>query len=176
MLKTELTQEERRFAAHNHRLIHAYLMRRRLPEEEYYAIAAMGYLDAVHRYLSNAELQHHAFSTVATRAMRQSVSHAMRSRFGRRHHMPEVSLETGGRNGAPLWGISDGKSEQKLDEVLLLHTLSQTLTPQQCELARMRLAGYSVREIAGMKKLSEKRVRTQLRKAQNSFRQLRANT
>lgn len=68
-----LTEEERRFAAENHRLITAFLIRKRLRADEYYAIAALGYLGAVQRYLSEPALRRLAFSTVAERAMRRSV-------------------------------------------------------------------------------------------------------
>lgn len=172
MLDSALTDQERRFAAENHRLILAYLARRGLPEEEYYAVAALGYISAVRRYLSRPELHRHAFSTIANQAMRRSVSHAMRTRYGRRHHMETVSLDTGGADGMPLHAISDKRMEQQLEEVLILHALSAKLPAQQYDLMRLRLAGYSVREIAAEKKLSEKKVRTLLRKTRESYTRL----
>lgn len=164
MLKSRLTSEEQRFAAEHHRLIPAYLIRRGLPIDEYYTVAALGYLDAVHRYCSQPALQRHAFSTVAGWAMRQSVSHDLRARHGRRHRIETVSLETGGVDGMPLTGIPDRDEEQEIEKLLLLHALSTSITAQQFKLVRFRLAGYSVREIAAFQKTSEKRVRTQLRK------------
>ena len=173
MLKTRLTQEERRFAAEHHRLIHAYLSRRRLPAEEYYAAAALGYLDAVHRYCAQPALKRHAFSTVASRAMRQSISHAQRSRYGRRHQMGTVSLETGGISGGPLTGVPDRRSEQELEATMLLYAASGNLTAQQRELAWLRVAGYSMREIAKLQNTSEKSVRLQLRKVRRALAWLR---
>lgn len=172
MLKSALTDRERRFASENHRLIPAFLARRGLPEEEYYAVAALGYLSAVRRYLSQPELRRHAFSTIANQAMRRSVSHAMRSRYGRRCRLETVSLDTGGTDGTPLRTISDKGMERQLEEVLILHALTAKLSPQQYDLARLRLAGYSVREIAEAKKLSTKKVRTVLQKAREVYAQL----
>lgn len=172
MLNRSLTEQERCFASENHRLILAYLARRGLPEEEYYAVAALGYLSAVRRYLSEPQLRRHAFSTVANRAMRQSISHAMRSRYGRRYRAETISLDTGGADGTPIRAVSDERIEQQLEEVLLLHALAAQLSPQQYELAGMRLAGYSVREIAAAKKLSTKKVRLLLRKAKGICKKL----
>lgn len=114
MLEAPLTQEERRFAADNHRLIHAYLLRRGVPEEDYYGAAALGYLDAVRRYLSEPMLRRHAFATIANRAMRRCVSHAMRARYGRRHQLQTVSLDTGGTDGGPLSALGDLRADEKL--------------------------------------------------------------
>ena len=172
MLNTPLDSRERAFASANHRLIHAYLLRRCLPEEEYYAIAALGYLDAVRRYLSEPALKRHAFATVANRAMGRSVSHAMRSRYGRRHQIQTVSLETGGPDGGPMTDPGDLGADRQMEEVPLLHALAENLSPSQYELVLLRLAGYSVREIAKGKNISEKRVRTQLCRAKKLFAQM----
>lgn len=72
----------------------------------------------------------------------------------------------------PLHAISDKRMEQQLEEVLILHALSSKLPAQQYDLMRLRLAGYSVREIAAEKKLSEKKVRTLLRKTRESYARL----
>ena len=167
-----LTEEEQRFASANHRLIHAYLLRRGLSEEDYYATAALGYLGAVRRYLSEPALRQHAFATVANQAMRRCVSHAMRARYGRRHQIQTVSLETGGPDGGPRPAPMDLRADLQLEEVLLLHALAEKLPRQQYELARLRLSGYSVREIAAAKNISEKKGRTQLHKARRLFDQL----
>ena len=172
MLKTPLNRKERAFASANHRLIHAYLLRRGLPEEDYYAVAALGYLDAVRRYLSEPALQRHSFATVANRAMGRSVSHAMRSRYGRKHQLQMVSLETGGSDGAPITVSRDLREDPQLEEVLLLHALAENLPAQQYQLAMLRLSGYSVREIAKDQNISEKKVRTQLRRVRKLLAQL----
>lgn len=172
MPKRALTREERRFAAENHRLILAFLARRGLPEEDYYAVAALGYLEAVQRYLSQPDLRRHAFSTVANQAMRRGVSHAKRMSNRRCCPAETVSLDTGGMDGAPLYHLCGGSMDRRLEEVLLLHALSARLPAQQYELIWLRLAGYSVREIAARKKMSEKKVRSLLRRARRAFGEL----
>lgn len=47
-----LSLEQRQFAAEQHNLIYAYLNEKGLYHEEYYDIAAFGYLQAVKRYLT----------------------------------------------------------------------------------------------------------------------------
>ena len=172
MKNIPLTEEEQRFASANHRLIHAYLLRRGLSEEDYYAAAALGYLGAVRRYLSEPTLRQHAFATVANQAMRRCVSHAMRARYERPHQLQTVSMETGGPDGGPLPAPMDLRADQQMEEVLLLHAMAEKLPRQQYELARLRLSGYSVREVAAAKNISEKKVRTQLHKARRLFDQL----
>ena len=61
-----LSPEQRQFAAEQHNLIYAYLKEKGLYHEEYYDIAALGYLQAVKRYLTQPALRQYAFSTIAT--------------------------------------------------------------------------------------------------------------
>lgn len=68
-----LSPEQRQFAAEQHNLIYAYLKEKGLYHEEYYDIAAIGYLQAVKRYLTQPALRQYAFSTIAWSAMRQSI-------------------------------------------------------------------------------------------------------
>lgn len=167
-----LTEEERRFAAENHRLITAFLIRKRLRADEYYAIAALGYLGAVQRYLSEPALRRLAFSTVAERAMRRSVFHSQRAQFGRRRRICTVSLETGGPCGGPLYKACGFGPDRQVEDRLLLQALFENLTSQQFDVIQLRLAGYRLREIAAIKGISEKRVRTLLAKAKRPIEEL----
>ena len=62
-----------RFAEKNHKLVYAFLQEQRYDPGEYYDLAVMGYLRAVERYCSHAHLRRFSFSTVAYRAMQQSI-------------------------------------------------------------------------------------------------------
>ena len=61
-----------RFAEKNHKLVYAFLQEQRY-DGDYYDLAVMGYLRAVERYCSHAHLRRFSFSTVAYRAMQQSI-------------------------------------------------------------------------------------------------------
>lgn len=74
-----LSDVERRFASEHHQLIYGFLNKHALAEDEYYGVAALGFLRAVHSYLTKAELRRFSFSTIAYRAMSQSVSQYRRS-------------------------------------------------------------------------------------------------
>lgn len=62
-----------RFAEKNHKLVYAFLQEQRYDPGEYYDLAVMGYLRAVERYCSHAYLRRFSLSTVAYRAMQQSI-------------------------------------------------------------------------------------------------------
>ena len=68
-----MTERQRRFAAKNHNLIYRYLHEKGWEVSEYYDIAAFGYLRAVRRYLTEPGLSIYAFSSIAWRAMAQSI-------------------------------------------------------------------------------------------------------
>ena len=69
-----LTEEQRQFATERHSLIYSYLREKGWDDGEYYDIAAFGFLRAVKRYLTEPKLRQYAFSTIAWRAMGQSVA------------------------------------------------------------------------------------------------------
>lgn len=69
-----LTDEESRYAAEHYALIHRFLNKKRLPEEDFFDVVVFGYLRAVKRYLEEEKLRKWDFSTIAWRAMRSSVS------------------------------------------------------------------------------------------------------
>ena len=65
-----LNQKERSFAEENHGLIYSFLNYYRLPEAEYYGLAAMAYLQAVKEYSKRPELREkYKFSTIAFKKM-----------------------------------------------------------------------------------------------------------
>ena len=69
-----LTEDQRRFAAENHNLIYRYLYEQGRAVDDYYDIAALGFLSAVRRYMTKPELRRYAFSTIAWRSMKQSIA------------------------------------------------------------------------------------------------------
>lgn len=165
MLKVALTTREQQFAAENHRLIFAFLNEQELAEVDYYDIAALGYLEAVHRYLSEPSLRSFAFSTIAYRAMLKSLSHSLFIQL-RQQRIEAVSLDTGGPDGMPY--PQQAIARRRFEEQLFLHALAG-LPAHQYELVRMRLDGCTVREIARRKKTTEKKVRSLLRQTRQTL-------
>ena len=167
-----LTDRERQFASEHHQLIYGFLNQHGLPESDYYGVAALGYLRAVHRYLDNAGLNRFSFSTVAYRAMSQSVSQHRRGLNRPPGVGDPLSMDTGGIDGAPLnCGIStvERAAYEELEEHLLLHSLFQRLSPAQAQVVRLRLQGYGIQEIARRQAVGEKKVRNLLRQIRKVF-------
>lgn len=167
-----LTDVEREFASEHHQLIYGFLNRHALPEEDYYGVAAMGYLHAVHRYLGEAKLQRFSFSTIAYRAMAQSVSRYRRGLQRQAGAGNVLSLDTGGTTGGPI-GCPASAMEQtayvELEENLLLHALVKELSPRQWEVVQLRLQGYGIHEVAQRQAVSDKTVRRLLRQIRERF-------
>ena len=76
---TPLTPEQSDFAAEHHNLIYSYLNKRHLPEDEFYDIAAFGYLRAVRKYFEREDLRAYKFSTIAYPCMQSEIGSYYRS-------------------------------------------------------------------------------------------------
>lgn len=149
-----LTDEQRQFAAENHGLIYRYLHERGWTVGEYYDVAALGYLYAVWRYLTVPSLRQYAFSTVAWRGMEHSISSFHRAQ-ARERETERRYLETA-RMTAP-------DPMEELEARLIFHDLASISSPEQIELASLRLQGYSIAETARSKGMDSRRVRKLLR-------------
>lgn len=156
-----LTEEQRRFAAGNHSLIYSFLNRQELDSQEYYDIAAFGYLSAVRRYLTQPTLRRYAFSTIAWRSMQRSVA-AFHRAEARRTQAEQRYLET----------VAVKDPMEELEAKLLLHDLASAATRPQYELAALRLQGYSIAEAARQRGMTPKRVRRLLKELYRAYLQL----
>ena len=149
-----MTEEQRQFAADRHNLIYAFLHEKGWAPGEYYDIAALGFLRAVMRYLSEPGLRQYAFSTVAWRAMGQSITSYHRTE-ARRLESEQRYLQTVQPHNADPY--------EELEANLILHDLVTMTSEEQYRLASMRLQGYSIAETARSQGMSPKRVRKLLR-------------
>lgn len=85
-----LTPPEREVAARHCSMIDRYIAQRRLPREEYWDVAALGFLLAVKKWFARPDLYQYEFSTIAWAAMRSSVNNERRKQARR---IEAVSLE-----------------------------------------------------------------------------------
>lgn len=144
-----MTDDQRRFAAGNHNLVYSFLRRERLDPDEYYDIAAWGYLRAVLRYFREADtLKKIPFSSVAWKAMRSSISTFLRAEE-RRRETEQRYIEAQPAPADPF---------EVMEADLLLHDLVSDFGNRQYELASMRLQGYTIAEIARAQGMSPQRV------------------
>ena len=148
-----LTEEQRRYAADNHDLILAFLRRENYSADEYYDIAALGFLRAVKRWFNDEGARCYRFSTVAWRSMRQSIASYRRAET-RRRETEQKYFEN-----APAQPDLMEETEYNI----LLHDLASKDGKRQYEMARLRMQGYSVAEVARKQGMSAHRVRKLLK-------------
>lgn len=149
-----MTEQQRQFAAEHHSLIYAFLREKGLPASEYYDIATFGFLRAVCRYLSDPALGAFAFTTIAWRAMGQSVSS---------FHRAEARRKDAERRYIETAQVEAPDPYVELEQRMLLHDLAAVSSEQQYRLASLRLQGYSIAEAARAQGMSAWRVRRLLR-------------
>lgn len=157
-----LTDEQRQFAAIQHNLIYTFLREKGWSVREYYDIAAFGFLRAVRRYLTEPALQKYRFSTVAWRAMSQSITSFHRAE-ARRKEAEQRYMDTYAPPPDPF---------EALESRLILHGLAAMSSEQQYRLAAMRLQGYSIAETARAQGMSAKRVRRLLKELYRAYLEL----
>lgn len=144
-----MSEEQRQYAAKHHDLIYAFLHAQKWTIEEYYDIAAFGFLRAVMRYQSESQLQKYSFSTIAWRAMKQSIASYHRTEC--RRLCAEQEYCTAGITVSP-------DPFEEMEIVMLLQELVAHTSPAQYRLAQLRLQGYSIAETAKVEGMSPKRV------------------
>ncbi len=134
---------------------------------EYYDLAVMGYLRAVERYCSHAHLRRFSFSTVAYRAMQQSIVSWKRGESvgAGRQRKPTVRF----------CGRRENVCDAELSEAYFFSELQKCGTPQQAAFALLRLHGYSIAEIAARYKLDPRRVRRMLKSLYSAYLRLRGD-
>ncbi len=157
-----LTLVQRDFAASHHDLIYAFLHSRGYRVSEYYDIAAFGYLAAVKRYLTQPVLRKYAFSTIAWRSMERSVASFHRAEI-RRRDTEQRYLEIAPHQPDPM---------EEMEARLILHELASVSTPEQYQLAALRLQGYTIMETARLRGMSPHRVSKLLREMYRVYMQL----
>lgn len=161
-----LTEEQRRFATEHHNLIYRFLHERGWAVGEYYDIAALGFLSAVMRYLTSQKLSRYAFSTVAWRSMERSIASFHRAE-SRRLDLERRYLETVPKTAAdPM---------VELEAKLIFHDLASAASPEQMELASLRVQGYTIAETARTMGIEPRRVRKLLREMYRVYLRLYLN-
>lgn len=142
-----LTEEQRRFAEENHGLIYAFLGRNGCNANDYYDAAALGFLQAVQRYLTQPRLRRYAFATIAWQAMGREVARDCRA---------EARQKEAERRYAALSQPRPPDIHEAAESRLILHETLAQATPGQRQLIRLRADGYSVSEAARLQGIQVK--------------------
>lgn len=128
-------------------MIHAFLGRGGYRAGEYYDVAALGFLHAVQRYLTQPRLRRYAFSTIAWQSMARSVAAECRTEECRRQ-AEQKYLET--VQVRPL-SLDTG-----VEYHLLLRDLMAGASEEQHRLALLRLRGCTLKEAARLQNVGVK--------------------
>ena len=155
-----LTEEQRQFAEQHHGLVYAFLRETGHSAVDYYDAAALGFLQAVQRYLTQPWLRRYAFPTVAWRAMGRGVATEHRTQE-RRWNAERRYLESARGDPAKLY--------TELETQLIVHDLRAGASEEQHHLALMRLRGCSLAEAARSQGIGVKKARRLLNELREIF-------
>lgn len=158
-----LTEEQRRFAEQHHGLIYAFLKGTGHSAADYYDTAALGFLQAVQRYLTQPWLRRYAFPTVAWRAMGRGVATEHRTEE-RRWNAEKRYLDCAWARPSSLYS--------EPEDQLLLHDLMAGASEEQHQLALLRLQGCSIAEAAQAQGMGVKRARRLLKELHRDYQAL----
>lgn len=161
MKDIKLTEKEKAFAEERHALIYSFLHKYGLPEDDFYDIAAIGYLRAVRRYHREKKLQKYSFNTIAWSAMAVDVGNKKRSdRI--RDALIAFSINDLTEDGTEYGDFIEDKKnafrelEERENLQELLKRIMPALTERQRDHLIKTLDGYKPAEI-----MHEQRVRPQ---------------
>lgn len=127
---------------------------------EYYDVAALGFLQAVQRYLTQPWLRRYAFPTVAWRAMGRGVATERRARE-RRRDAERRYLESTWAGPPNLYS--------ELETQLAFCDLLAGASEEQHRLALSRLRGCTMAEAARLQGIGVKRARRLLKELRQDY-------
>lgn len=157
-----LTEEQKIFAEENHNLIYSFLSKHGLSIEDWYDIAAIGYVMAVAAFDGNKA----AFSSYAYLCMLSHVRQEMRKSRSVRRSAAVVSLNSPAL-GTENMEVGDliAAKDDLFSELLTRETLLSGATERQKQILILSFFGYKQREIASKLNLSQAHISREIKKA-----------
>lgn len=146
-------------------MIYSFLGKNSYAAGDYYDVAALGFLQAVQRYLTQPWLRRYAFSTIAWQTMARGV--AAERKAGERRRLAEQRY---------IGTVQPFGLGVELEERLLLHDLMAGTSEEQHRLALLRLQGSTMTEAARLQGMGVKRARTLLRELRQDYLLLNTET
>jgi len=163
----KLTDEQRKLAEENHRLIYWYLRFMRLPEDEFYDVLAIGYLNGIVKYTERPELRKYALSKICKSAMFSEWGSYMRAQRTKKRSATVISLdEPCEDDDATLHcAVSTGYYDLS-DDMVRRENMKNlfNLCADDCQrkMVRMRAQGYNYQEIGKKLKVKWPEVRNSI--------------
>ena len=145
-------------------MIYAFLRDTGHNAADYYDAAALGFLQAVQRYLTQPWLRRYAFPTVAWRAMGRGVA---------TEHRTEERRWNAERRYLDSMRVRPSNLYSGLEDQLLFHALMAGASEEQHRLALLRFRGCSLAEAAQAQGMGVKRARRLLKELRSDYQTLR---
>ncbi|TQI68972.1 sigma-70 family RNA polymerase sigma factor [Clostridium sp. KNHs216] len=153
-----LTSKERDFAERNHNLIYSYLVSKRLPYDEWYDIAAYGYILAVKEWHRHPE---YPFSRTAYYYMGGQVSHEFDRRSRQKNTANVISYDAAYVDER-IESIESGENIESTVEIkCIAECIEKSVPPNRSTLIRLFKAGYNQTEISRILGVSAQRISAQ---------------
>ncbi len=150
----ELILDQQAFAEAHHSLIYRFLSAKKLPRDDYYDVVVFGYLRAVKQYCCRPELRlKYDFNAIAWRKMQDDLAKHFKAQSRPSRKAVTVSLEEllyDSETFTLAETIPCTSAEtDRVESVMLCEQIIGLLTAEQAETLRLRIDGYTDREIAG---------------------------
>ena len=169
MRDVTLTDEQRKFAEVNHNLIYAFLNNHKLPMDDWYGAAALGFCKAVVKYDPERTKQ---FSTFAFFVMLSEVRQIMRRERNREGRLTVVSLDSPVGDGSLTLGDVVGTDQDFMPDVELRAEVAaaiHSLTAEEKQLIGFLQEGLKQKAIAKMLGISRALVSRRIKKIRTKF-------
>lgn len=150
----ELGPEERLFAEEHYRLLLKFMADRKLGDD-FYGPLAEQYLKTVQIYLGDPKLQRYAFSTILWYRLQSTLMKIRRKELREASNKPleELPVEP---------SCTDEYGE-------LWTEIQQEVSERQLELLKLKVLGYSTKQIAAMHGCTPKAVRSRIYRIRNKL-------
>lgn len=162
-MNTPLNDKAQVLAEQEAALIKRYIGKRRLPQGDFYGMAAEGFLQAAQAYTDKPELQNICpFSSVAMSRMRGKIGAHFAKERRRREIAPMVRLHESelAQDCPQLRAVESRETYAELCE-----SIAQVLTPRQSALIRQLADGISEKELGRRHGITTAEVRRELASA-----------
>jgi RNA polymerase sigma-70 factor (ECF subfamily) len=164
MLKP-LTQEQSDFAAEHHNLIYSFLHEKDYAADEYYDVAAFGYLKAVQKYHEREDLRVYTFSSIAFPSMRREMYNHFRSQRAQMRSAKTVPYDD-------VHVVCDTDSTWAAVDAKLAVDAIEARLAEKSNIIRLKTEGYSGHEIVKRTGIGAKRVYSELAAAREEITEL----
>lgn len=141
-----LTEQEKHITEKNHSLVYAFLHRYGYIVDEYYGIAAEGYVKGIQAYCRTMEREkQHTLAFVCWQYMRAELRNHFRNSKAKKRVPVEAIVSLDNDSGYEFTG--NATLETEVMEIELTKQLMENLSVKQRRITELKLIGYENKEI-----------------------------